>query len=119
MNFQVFFLFRWFRVFIRSVAYKKYTMAEDKKIFKRLPKTVKPVMYDLYLKPDLQKFTFEGKETVSINVSITILQLITTYILHLICVNTEYIYYVFNMFNLIVFISLLYLMAILIIFLFN
>lgn len=46
---------------------------EDKKIFKRLPKTVKPVVYDLYLKPDLQKFTFEGKETVSINVSITVL----------------------------------------------
>lgn len=73
-------------------------MAEDKKIFKRLPKTVKPVMYDLYLKPDLQKFTFEGKETVSINVSITVLQLIT-YILHLIFVLKHisgYICYVFN-----------------------
>ena len=45
-------------------------MAGDKKPFRRLPKTVKPVLYDLFLKPDLKKFTFEGKETVSINVSI-------------------------------------------------
>lgn len=74
-------------------------MAEDKKVFKRLPKTVKPVIYDLYLKPDLQKFTFEGKETVSINVSITVLQLITIYILRFIFVIKyffEYICYIFN-----------------------
>lgn len=45
-------------------------MAGDKKPFARLPKSVKPVLYDLYLKPDLQNFTFAGKETVSINVSI-------------------------------------------------
>lgn len=44
-------------------------MAEVKKAFRRLPKSIKPVLYDLYLKPDLQNFTFEGKETVSINVS--------------------------------------------------
>jgi len=44
-------------------------MAGDKKPFARLPKSVKPVLYDLFLKPDLQNFTFEGKETVSINVS--------------------------------------------------
>jgi len=44
-------------------------MAVDKKAFKRLPKSIKPMLYDLYLKPDLQQFTFEGKETVSINVS--------------------------------------------------
>jgi len=45
-------------------------MAGEKKPFLRLPKSVKPVLYDLFLKPDLQKFIFEGKETVSINVSI-------------------------------------------------
>lgn len=45
-------------------------MAGEKKPFGRLPKSVKPVLYDLFLKPDLQKFTFEGKETISINVSI-------------------------------------------------
>lgn len=45
-------------------------MAGEKKAFERLPKFVRPVLYDLYLKPDLQKFTFEGKETISINVSI-------------------------------------------------
>lgn len=43
-------------------------MAGEKKPFLRLPKSVKPILYDLFLKPDLQKFTFEGKETVSINV---------------------------------------------------
>lgn len=44
-------------------------MTECKKTFRRLPKTIKPVVYDLYMKPDLLNFTFEGKETVSINVS--------------------------------------------------
>lgn len=44
-------------------------MAQVKKAFRRLPESIKPVLYDLYLKPDLQKFTFEGEETVSINVS--------------------------------------------------
>ncbi|XP_050529009.1 puromycin-sensitive aminopeptidase isoform X2 [Daktulosphaira vitifoliae] len=43
-------------------------MATDKKNFKRLPQNVKPVLYDLFLKPDLQKFTFEGKETISLYV---------------------------------------------------
>jgi hypothetical protein len=46
-------------------------MAGEKKPFLRLPLSVKPVVYDLYLKPDLEKFTFEGKETISINVSMT------------------------------------------------
>lgn len=51
-------------------------MAEVKKAFKRLPKSIKPVLYDLYLKPDLQKFTFEGEETVSIHVSTTYIKVL-------------------------------------------
>lgn len=41
----------------------------DKKPFQRLPKTVLPKQYDLYLKPNLKEFTFEGKETVKVVVS--------------------------------------------------
>ncbi|XP_026812969.1 puromycin-sensitive aminopeptidase isoform X2 [Rhopalosiphum maidis] len=52
----------------KSFSKKNYKMAGVKKPFLRLPKSVKPVLYDLFLKPDLQKFIFEGKETVSINV---------------------------------------------------
>jgi len=59
-------------------------MAVDKKPFARLPKSVKPVLYDLFLKPDLQNFTFEGKETVSINVSIIELYYNIIYIFNLI-----------------------------------
>lgn len=52
---------------IRSLT--EANMSGEKKAFRRLPKSVKPIVYDLYLKPDLEKFIFEGKETVSINVS--------------------------------------------------
>lgn len=41
----------------------------EKKHFERLPKTVIPKNYDLFLKPNLTKFTFEGKEKVQITVS--------------------------------------------------
>lgn len=69
--FFIIFFYRCCRVFlIRSITKENYNMAVDKKAFKRLPKSIKPMLYDLYLKPDLQKFTFEGKETVSVNVSI-------------------------------------------------
>lgn len=46
----------------------KITMPE-KKHFERLPKSVIPKNYDLFLKPNLTKFTFEGKETIKITVS--------------------------------------------------
>lgn len=55
-------------------------MPADKKTFSRLPQSVKPVVYDLYLKPDLQNFTFEGKETISINVSIEFVHICQLYI---------------------------------------
>ncbi|XP_054285541.1 puromycin-sensitive aminopeptidase-like [Macrosteles quadrilineatus] len=38
----------------------------EKKFFERLPKTVTPKNYDLFLRPNLSKFTFEGKEIVKI-----------------------------------------------------
>lgn len=41
----------------------------DKKPFQRLSKTVLPKHYDLFLKPNLKEFTFEGKETVKVVVS--------------------------------------------------
>lgn len=46
----------------------KITMPE-KKHFERLPKSVVPKNYDLFLKPNLTKFTFEGKEKIKITVS--------------------------------------------------
>lgn len=46
----------------------KITMPE-KKHFERLPKSVVPKNYDLFLKPNLTKFTFEGKERINITVS--------------------------------------------------
>lgn len=46
----------------------KITMPE-KKHFERLPKSVVPKSYDLFLKPNLTKFTFEGKEKIKITVS--------------------------------------------------
>jgi len=62
-------------------------MAGDKKPFARLPKSVKPVLYDLFLKPDLQKFTFEGKETISINVSILESFIIHIYLILISCLG--------------------------------
>ncbi|KAJ8675168.1 hypothetical protein QAD02_010954 [Eretmocerus hayati] len=35
----------------------------------RLPKAVKPLLYDLYLHPDLEKGTFQGKVSILINVA--------------------------------------------------
>lgn len=40
----------------------------ESKPFERLPKNVLPKHYNLSLKPDLRSFTFEGKETVNIEV---------------------------------------------------
>lgn len=40
----------------------------EKKPFQRLPTSVVPLVYDLTLKPDLSKFTFEGKEKIDIEV---------------------------------------------------
>ena len=37
-------------------------------IFQKLPTFAKPVHYDLTLKPDLAKFTFEGQEKIILNV---------------------------------------------------
>lgn len=64
-----------FRVFV----YKKYSscvnvttpsekMVEKKK-FERLPTSVKPTVYDLFLKPDLKTFRFDGKEVVYVQVN--------------------------------------------------
>jgi len=41
----------------------------EKKPFERLPKVVKPKHYDLFLKPDLQAFTFTGNTKISVQVS--------------------------------------------------
>lgn len=38
------------------------------KPFERLPTCVIPVNYKIQLQPDLQKFTFAGKETISVQV---------------------------------------------------
>lgn len=38
----------------------------EKKDFKRLSKSVKPINYKITLKPDLEAFTFEGKEEIDI-----------------------------------------------------
>jgi hypothetical protein len=45
-------------------------MADQKKPFERLPKIVKPRHYDLFLSPNLQTFTFEGKTSINIEVII-------------------------------------------------
>ena len=43
--------------------------APDKKSFTRLPTNVVPRNYALELKPDLEKFTFDGKLDITIEVS--------------------------------------------------
>lgn len=53
---------------LRAVNSTVFKMAE-KKPFERLPKTVKPSHYELFLHPDLKTLTFDGKETVKIEVS--------------------------------------------------
>jgi len=44
-------------------------MAEEKKQFKRLPKSVKPTNYDLTLEPDLEKFSFKGSAVIDVQVT--------------------------------------------------
>ena len=44
----------------------------EKKKFKRLSKSVKPVNYKITLKPDLEAFTFSGSEEIDIEVSLHI-----------------------------------------------
>jgi hypothetical protein len=41
----------------------------EKKPFERLPKYAVPVLYDLFLKPNLKAYTFEGITKININVS--------------------------------------------------
>ena len=43
-------------------------MASAKRAFSRLPSTVVPSNYAIHLHPDLEKFTFAGKETISVEV---------------------------------------------------
>ena len=40
----------------------------EKKTFERLPKCIVPSNYNVTLTPDLEAFTFKGKETISIEV---------------------------------------------------
>ncbi|XP_073968531.1 puromycin-sensitive aminopeptidase [Rhodnius prolixus] len=53
--------------YLQVVKSSAKTMPE-KKQFERLPKTVKPVHYDLFLKPNLKTFAFEGRETIQVQV---------------------------------------------------
>lgn len=41
----------------------------EKKPFQRLPKTVTPLHYDLFLKPNLESFIFDGNVSVNVQVS--------------------------------------------------
>jgi len=53
--------------FVAQVAIKE--KMPDKKPFSRLPKDVIPKNYAIRLKPDLSKFTFEGKQAITVQVS--------------------------------------------------
>lgn len=46
------------------------TKMTTKEPFQRLPTNVKPVNYDITLKPNLKAFTFEGSETISVEVGL-------------------------------------------------
>jgi len=50
-------------------------MSEPKKKFERLPKTIIPSHYDIWLMPNLTDFTFKGKLTVYLQVIRTSLTL--------------------------------------------
>lgn len=39
-----------------------------KKNFERLPSSVMPLVYDLFLTPDLSNFTFRGEEVITLEV---------------------------------------------------
>lgn len=41
----------------------------EPKPFERLPKNVIPSHYNLFLKPDLKEFVFEGREIIDVQVS--------------------------------------------------
>ncbi len=47
----------------------------EKKSFERLPKEVVPVNYVLQLQPDLDTFTFEGQEEISLEVRSTFVKI--------------------------------------------
>lgn len=49
-----------------SSTWKRNVM--EKRVFERLPKNVIPKHYDLTLKPNFDKFTFEGTETINVEV---------------------------------------------------
>ena len=46
-----------------------FSMSSTKK-FERLPKAIVPSHYDIWLKPDLNKFTFQGTITAHLEVSV-------------------------------------------------
>ena len=54
---------------IQVVSFSVHTMSSSpKKDFQRLPTHVLPINYDITLKPDLVKFTFEGSEKIQVHV---------------------------------------------------
>lgn len=63
-----------FAVFVagRVVVGRRFlsTMAGDKKPFERLPTHVVPVNYSIRLKPNLDAFTFEGYEEITVQVRV-------------------------------------------------
>ena len=54
--------------FVAQVAVKE--KMPDRKPFSRLPKDVIPKNYAIHLKPDLSKFTFEGQQAITVQVSL-------------------------------------------------
>ena len=58
-----------YRFYSETMCDRKEIKSEGKKPFERLPKNVIPSHYDLFLKPDLEKFIFEGSVNVDVEVS--------------------------------------------------
>jgi len=54
--------------FVTQIAAKE--KMPDKKAFSRLPKDVIPKNYAIRLKPDLAKLTFEGQQTITVQVAL-------------------------------------------------